>query len=259
MTSAMAVHDRSRTMEEQSWWDLWNTSYRAQEQLDAVSSELFARAACIINSITRKEECRVLEVGCGTGALSRTISYASYLGLDFSPAAVHLARERGAQQIHDKEPASSRYEVADICEWEAPAELFDVVVCIDAIACIRNQSLAMRKMGNALRTGGRLVMTTVNPFVYERIRRSSSARLENGPVSHWLTREELRQLVTEAGFTIERFETIMPRGEMGILRLVNSYKLNNSFGPRVAAALRKMKEPVGLGQYSLLVAHKRSS
>ena len=257
MSSAASIDDQSRSMDEQSWWDLWNTSYRAQDQLDVVSSELFSRAVALINGITEKEISRVLEVGCGTGTLSRMIECSSYLGLDFSPAAVEIARERSCGSVTAQRNSTS-YEVADFSEWQAPMNPFDVVICVDAIACIRNQSLVMQKMANCLRPGGRLVLTTVNRFVYNRIRRSSSVRLENGPVSNWLNSQELRRLVREAGLAIEHFETIMPRGNAGILRLVNSHRLNNICGPRAAAGLRRLKEVAGLGQYLVMVARKPS-
>jgi hypothetical protein len=102
------------------------------------------------------------------------------------------------------------------------------------------------------------VLTTINRFVYDRIQRTSNVRLESGPVSHWLYRNELHSMIRQAGFTIERSETIMPRGNLGILRIVNSRVLNGMFGPRLAPALRRMKECAGLGQYSLVVARKRS-
>jgi len=114
----------------------------------------------------------------------------------------------------------------------------------------------MRKMANSLRIGGHLVMTTINRFVYDRIRRSTAVRLESGPVSKWLYRSELNDLVEQAGLEIEISTTIMPRGELGILRIINSRKLNESLGPRCAFALRTLKERAGLGQYSLIVARK---
>src|ERR1700688_3171013 len=94
MTTKSPVVDRSREMEEKSWWDLWNTSHRIKDDNDAVSSELFARAAAAINGITRNRECRVLEVACGTGTLSRMLVYSSYHGWDISPAAIEIARQK---------------------------------------------------------------------------------------------------------------------------------------------------------------------
>jgi 2-polyprenyl-3-methyl-5-hydroxy-6-metoxy-1,4-benzoquinol methylase len=256
MNRESATIDRSRALDEKSWWDQWNTAYRAKDNFDVVSSELFSRAAAVINALTRKESSRVLEIACGTGTLSRTLTFSSYHGLDISAAAIDIARQRSANAVFSAGAQQPTYEVADICVWPTPAESFDLVICVDAISSIREQQLAMTKMAESLRPGGRLVLTTINRFVYDRIRRSASVKLENGPVSHWLTRSELHTLVSNAGFAIEQSHTIMPRGNMGILRIVNSHRLNYALGSRVAGVLRQVKENTGLGQYSLVVARK---
>jgi hypothetical protein len=131
-----------------------------------------------------------------------------------------------------------------------------VVLSVDAIACIRDQAFVMRKMAQSLRRGGQVVLTTVNPFAYHRIRRVGGVKLDNGPVSHWLTKGELHKLIRQAGLQLERSYTIMPRGNMGILRIVNARRLNQMFGQRGAAALRRLKERSGLGQYRIVVARK---
>jgi 2-polyprenyl-3-methyl-5-hydroxy-6-metoxy-1,4-benzoquinol methylase len=254
MTSPIV--DRSREMDEKSWWDLWNTSHRTKDNNDTVSSELFDRAAAAINGITRNESCRVLEIACGTGTLSRMLVYSSYHGLDISPAAIEVARQKSASISLPPGASAPTYEPADFHEWPLPAQPFDVAICIDAISSIRDQPVAMKKMAQSLRIGGCLVLTTINRFVYDRIQRTPTVRFESGPVSHWLTRAELRALVVQAGLTIERFTTIMPRGDLGILRWTNSAHLNESFGPGVAAVLRRLKEQAGLGQYSLVIARK---
>jgi hypothetical protein len=114
----------------------------------------------------------------------------------------------------------------------------------------------MKKIAQTLRPGGRLVLTTINRFVYDRIHRTPAVRLESGPVAHWLSRGELHALIRQAGLVIERSSTMMPRGNLGILRWVNSRRLNEAFGPGVAAVLRRLKEHAGLGQYSIVVARK---
>jgi 2-polyprenyl-3-methyl-5-hydroxy-6-metoxy-1,4-benzoquinol methylase len=258
MLTKSPVLDRSREMEEKSWWDLWNTSHRAKDDNDAVSSELFVRAAVAINGITSDGNCRVLEVACGTGTLSRMLVYSSYHGLDISPAAIEMARQRSGCISLPVGASPPTYEAADFCEWPLPAQAFDVTVCVDAISSIRDQPLAMEKIAQSLRPGGWLVLTTINRFVYDRIRRTPAVRLDSGPVCHWLSRPELHVLISNAGLTIERSHTIMPRGNRGILRLVNSPRLNEALGLRVAAVFRRLKEEVGLGQYSLVVARRKS-
>ena len=256
MQTPATLPDRSRNMDEKTWWDVWNTSYRTKDNNDAISGELFARAAALINEITKTGQCRVLEVACGTGSLSRKLVYSSYHGLDLSPAAIDLARQRGQETSPPAGATPPAYEVADFHEWVLPVQPFDVTVCIDAVSSFRDQQLAMRKLARSLQIGGRLVLTTINRFVYQRIRRTGGVRLESGPVSHWLSQGELQTLVRQAGLVIERSCTIMPRGNMGVLRLVNSPRLNEAFGPRFAAVLKRMKEHLGLGQYIVMVARR---
>ena len=252
------ITDPSRDMEEVSWWDHWNRSSRTKDNNDAVSSELFRQAAAVANEIIKTDGGRVLEVACGAGGISRLLAYSTYHGLDLSPAAVEIACEKAKDLRQLRGASLPSYEAADFHVWPLRPEPFDVVVCVDAIVCFRDQQLVMRKMAESLRPEGRLLLTAINRFVYNRIRRTPASPLRNGPVSHWLSRRELHNLVKSAGFGIERSWTIMPRGDCGILRVVNSHKLNYLFGPRYAAFLQRLKERVGLGQYCVIVARKQA-
>jgi len=245
-------------MDEKSWWDLWNTSYRTKDDNDAVSSELFARTAAVVNDLSRSRNCDALEIGCGTGTLSRMLVCTSYHGLDISPAAIEIARQKSGRISLALGASPPTYEVADFHEWSPRTSNLDIIVCVDAIAYFRDQQFVMNKIANSLRPQGKLVLTTINPFVYRRIRRTKWVRLESGPVNHCLSRRDLHSLIRQAGLGIERSFTIMPRGELGILRIANSRRLNEMFGPRVAAALKSSKEHAGLGQYRVIIARKES-
>jgi ubiquinone/menaquinone biosynthesis C-methylase UbiE len=248
--------DRSRNMEERSWWDLWNTSYRSEDNRDAISTQLFAHVATVVEKATQRQPGRILEVACGTGTLSRQLQFSSYHGLDISPAAIDLARRKMDEPCRGR--ASARiYEVADFHDWPISHDSVDLILCVDAMSCFRDQQLVLRKITGMLRRGGLLIVTTINPVVYTRIRRVGGVRLENGPVSHWLSRRELHNLIRHADLSIERSYTIMPRGDMGWLRIVNSRRVNEVFGPDCAAAFRRLKERVGLGQYRVVIARKR--
>jgi 2-polyprenyl-3-methyl-5-hydroxy-6-metoxy-1,4-benzoquinol methylase len=242
-------------MDEKNWWDFWNKSYRSDDGKDAVSSELFARVARVISEITEPKNCRVLEIACGSGTLSRMLSCSAYHGIDISPAAIEIARQRSndSRLTHARVPT---YEAGDFHEWTIPREPFDLVLCIDAISCFRDQQLTLRKMAASLGESGRLVVTTINPFVYNRIKRTRSTPIQDGPVSHWLARAELHALIRSAGLAIERSHTIMPRGNRGILRIINSRHLNHALGSRAEDFLKRLKEQAGLGQYRLVVARK---
>jgi 2-polyprenyl-3-methyl-5-hydroxy-6-metoxy-1,4-benzoquinol methylase len=256
MKPTAPVQDRSRAMDERSWWDLWNTSYRAEDNRDQTSTELFAHVIALVQQTTRGHNGRILEVACGTGTLSRQLSFLSYHGLDISAAAIKIARQKA--ELIDLPSGTSRptYEAADFHDWPLPPEAFDVVLCIDSISSFRDQQFTLSKIGSSLKTRGSLVLTTANPFVYRRIRRVGGVRLENGPVSHWHTGSELHKLMKQAGFTLKSSYTIMPRGNMGVLRVINSPRLNRVLGHRGATVLKQLKEQAGLGQYRVMVAVK---
>jgi 2-polyprenyl-3-methyl-5-hydroxy-6-metoxy-1,4-benzoquinol methylase len=245
-------------VDEIAWWDLWNTSYRVNDDNDPVSSELFRRTAVLVNGIIETEPTQLLEIGCGTGTLSRLLHCSRYHGLDLSPAAIDIARQKGESIAHTSDASPRTYEVADFHEWPLPPEHFEMVVCVDAVAYFYDQQFALKKMAQSLSPSGRLVLTTINPFVYHRIKRTPKSPLKEGSVSHWLTRRELHKLITSAGLKVARSYTIMPRGNRGILRLINARRLNQAFGPGGEATMKAWKEKVGLGQYRLVVAQKHS-
>ena len=247
--------DRSRDMEERSWWDFWNASYRSEDDRDATSTRLFTTVAEVLQAVSQGRALRVLEVACGAGALSRKLSFATYHGLDISPAAITIAQSK-AQPLRAGQLSVPTYEAVDFHTWQIPAEPFDVLVCVDALHSFRGPRLAMRKMAASLREGGRLIVATINPVVYNRIRRVDGVKLENGPVSHWHSKREFHDLVKQAALIMEDSYTIMPLGNKGILRIINSGRLNNALGPQGAAAFDRLKERVGLGQYRVVIAKK---
>jgi 2-polyprenyl-3-methyl-5-hydroxy-6-metoxy-1,4-benzoquinol methylase len=251
-----SARDTNRDMDEVQWWNFWNSSYRADEITDPISTELFARTAALVNEVSRNAARRVLEVGCGAGTLSRLLDFSVYHGLDVSPAAINIARQKAERFPRRLVGGSWTYEVADIHDWPMLSQPFDVVLCVDAVAYFRDQRLAMEKFAGSLRPEGSLVLTTINPFVYRRIRRTTQSPLREGSVSHWLPRRELHALVTSAGFTIDRSFTIMPRGNRGIWRLINSPRLERALGERGAKIFQQLKESLGLGQYRVIVARK---
>jgi len=248
--------NRAQDLDENKWWDLWNSTHRSEDNNDKTSNELFSHVSAIIRDFSHGHAKRILEVACGTGTLSRQIKFSSYHGLDVSSAAIAIGQCRAAALKCSSEACRPVYEVADIHHWLPPAQSFDLSVCVDAIAYFYDQKSALQMMAQAMVPSGRLVLTTINPFVYKRIRRTSRSPLKEGSVSRWLSRAKLHSLVSSAGLIVERSYTIMPRGNMGILRLVNARSLNFAFGSAGANALRRYKEQIGLGQYQVILARK---
>lgn len=94
-----------------------------------------------------------LEVGCGTGSFARSLAGRSgrVLAVDLSPRMVGVAEVRSGGF------PNVEYAVADANSWEFPEERFG---CVASIATLHHLPLAptLRRMGNALRPGGTLLV-----------------------------------------------------------------------------------------------------
>lgn len=104
-----------------------------------------APARAIPDSVVFRQ--RVLEIGCGTGALARAMARrgARVTAIDLSPEMIHVARSRTPGHL------AIDYRVADLAQL-APRG-FDVVVAVDTL---RHLSLrdALARMASAIVEGG---------------------------------------------------------------------------------------------------------
>lgn len=98
---------------------------------------------------------RVLDVGCGTGALlhqlARIYPQAHLAGVDPVPEMLAVARRRLPPSVDLREGWAERLPFAD--------GSFDVVVSCNMFHYIRKPIAALNEMGRVLRSGGALVIT----------------------------------------------------------------------------------------------------
>jgi SAM-dependent methyltransferase len=96
--------------------------------------------------------CRILDLGCGTGQLSRALAGAAreVVGLDVSPRMIEVATQSSAAH------SNLRYVNAEFMAWQH-AETFDCVVSVAALHHLP-VSPALGKIVTVLRPGGRLLV-----------------------------------------------------------------------------------------------------
>lgn len=229
--------------EQISFWDEWNLKYRNTSlPQDEYNAKQLAYAR---NLILKRGNIRtVLEVGCGTGWLSTGIDdLAAVTGTDLSPGAIQEARNRQSR---------ATFLSGDILDLHLDSR-FDMVISTDTMAHIPDHSAFITKLASLLNPGGILLLMTQNPFVWYRT--SWLSPVSTGQYRNWPRVDELRRL-RKPQFRIETVTSIVPQGDLGMMRLLNSRYcagiLRRLIGPRAQEALF---ERLLLGKELIIIAH----
>ena len=90
----------------------------------------------------------VLDVGCGIGGPATLLNGCDYLGVDFSPSAIDLARERAPER---------RFAVAHAPPL--PPGRFDVVLLLEAMLAVEDKDALIHAIAGGLVPGGRFALT----------------------------------------------------------------------------------------------------
>jgi ubiquinone/menaquinone biosynthesis C-methylase UbiE len=120
----------------------WHAQFLRQARwTQATRNQLYRRA-----DLLRAE--RVLDVGCGTGALTEELARRTrgeVTGLDVDPAMVAYAREQGGE---------ARYREGDALDLPYPEANFDVVACHFLLLWVADPGRAVAEMARVTRPGG---------------------------------------------------------------------------------------------------------
>lgn len=110
------------------------------------------RQELIKDLLIKQKPQKILDVGCGTGEtltfLKRIFPKAKLQGVDYLPEAVSYTRSRGHSAKR-----------ADALNLPFPDASFDVVLLLDVIEHIKNDSGAIREAKRVLKSGGVIVLT----------------------------------------------------------------------------------------------------
>jgi 2-polyprenyl-3-methyl-5-hydroxy-6-metoxy-1,4-benzoquinol methylase len=194
----------------------------------------------------RLRDPEILDFGCGTGWLTAALSQAGRAtGIDLSEVAIAQAR---AAYPHVRFIAGNLYETT------FPAEHFDVVVSQEVVAHVEDPGAYLETVARILKPNGYLIITTANRLVIE--------HWDHGPdpdahIKFFANRREFKRML-RGWFRVLHATSIMPIGDRGILRLVNSYKLNTALGWLLSLRyIERLKERAGFGYTLIALAQKR--
>jgi ubiquinone/menaquinone biosynthesis C-methylase UbiE len=154
---------------------------------------------------------RVLEVGCGTGVLTRTIarwpSVGEVVGIDPAPSLLSRARDLAA------EIPNIRFEEADGRSLPYEAQSFDVVVFDSTLSHVHEPERALAEAHRVLRTQGWLAAfdgdystTTVALGDHDPLQACADMTMANSVHDRWLMRR-LATLARDCGFEVMDFRS----------------------------------------------------
>ena len=124
----------------------WHAQFARQARwTQALRSQLYRRAGLL-------QAERVLDVGCGTGAITEELAQrtrGTATGLDINPECLAFARQQ---------PGRARYEQGNALSLPYPAQHFDIVCCHFLLMWVGDPARAVREMARVLRRDGTVLI-----------------------------------------------------------------------------------------------------
>ncbi|CAN7343404.1 malonyl-ACP O-methyltransferase BioC [Paenibacillus sp. LjRoot56] len=172
-----------------------------------------------------KEGLNLLEIGCGTGALTEILlkewsSFVSITALDIAPKMIKVAEQRVlSSAVYDSESYQSsstrlQFLEADVEVWaiDAPSASFDLIISNACFQWLSNQVHTLGHLRRLLRPGGMLVFTTFGPHTFHELHKSfhevyRASGLE--PQRHGLSfqsTDQWKEWLNEVGFSSIQYE-----------------------------------------------------
>jgi 2-polyprenyl-3-methyl-5-hydroxy-6-metoxy-1,4-benzoquinol methylase len=231
--------------DQQRFWNTWNTESREQRKLDQDSLERGETVLVLLRSLKLKRP-EILELGCGTGWLSeQLVQFGPTTAIDIADEVIKRAKAR-APHIN--------FLAGDFLQIPLSKSHFDVVICLETLSHVADQPLFVHGIAAVLKPGGYLILTTQNRSI---MILHDVLPPGVGQIRKWVDKKGLQALL-KPRFRILRLETIVaPDSHRGILRIVNSFKLNMALEYLMSrASVETLKRRVGFGKTLVVLAQR---
>jgi 2-polyprenyl-3-methyl-5-hydroxy-6-metoxy-1,4-benzoquinol methylase len=232
--------------------NFWDWHWQNSQQRKVLNDWTERRAKEILSLIEglHLHRPKILDLGCGHGWFTeRLAGLGEAHGIDLSPQGIAAAQKRRPDIT---------YMAGNIYDAPLSKAYFDIVVSQEVIAHVEDQQKYVDLAASVLRENGFLIITTGNKYVIDRLGNVGWVQQPAQHIRRELTDTELKQMLSPH-FQILRAFTIIPQGQLGILRFVNSSKLN-AFARLLLSQDRidLMKERAGFGWQMIFLAQKKS-
>lgn len=162
---------------------------------------------------------KLLDVGCGTGVLSRLLVEKGYdvIGIDISENAINKCKNKGLNAY--QQDLSEKLLFRD--------EEFDGILMSEVIEHIADTFFVLHELNRVLKTGGVFILTTPNSaFITRRLRYligKTSTETQNFSHLRFFNKKLLTRIVKEANYKVIGFKGFL----FNPLNLREGFVLNN--------------------------------
>lgn len=232
---------------ERANWNRYNGEHR---RIDDAPDEIAAdEVSTLVRWLAGRSGIDILDVGCGSGWLTGLLEeHGHVVGTDLADEPLETARARYPQ---------AEFIAGDFADIDFGDRKFDVIISVEVLSHVEDQSAFMAKVAKLLKPGGELLIATQNRPILER----NSSVIRPPPAGHrrhWVNRAEMRGLLS-GRFEILEFTTLTPRGRDGVLKFVNSTKATRLAGMMLGRNnVKRLKESFGLGWTIMVRARRRA-
>ena len=181
-------------------FDLWSASYDRPGLQQTTYRPIHD---AILSRIDDLDPDVVLDLGCGTGQLTRrlceTFPSATIVGADLSPGMIDRA---AAVQTEAGQPLVADYALADAQHLPLAPGSVDIVVCTESFHWYADQPATLAGLHDVLRPGGRLLIAsiaTVTGIGNDALRRASAIA---GRPMRAVPKRKMRTMLVDAGFEV---------------------------------------------------------
>jgi len=236
--------------EQRKFWDWHWRHWRERRTINPWKEQRHRVLLSLIRSLP-VDRPKILDLGCGHGWFTAKLAHlGEATGIDLS--------EEGIQMASSQHP-NIRFIAGDLYNYPLPVDYFDVVVTQEVIDHVEDHVAFVDRAARVLKSQGYFIVSCANKFVVDRL----GNEFPEQPPAHiatYLGLADLKRLLSSR-FKLIQARSILPvAGSRGILRLVNSHKVNTALGCVLPHRyLEAFKERAGFGYQLVALAQKRES
>jgi len=199
--------------------DKFRLTHAAAQKYDShsVPAMFGPLAKATLNNVALSNNAHIIDVACGTGALTREIAarlqgQGRIVGADLNETMIELAIQRHPSDAH-----AASYVASDVCELPFEDGSFDVAFCQQGLQFFPDKPAALAEIRRVLNVDGKLKLTcwsAVSPFngalsdaLAEHVGESASTKAK-APFS-FRDGDVINKLIKSAGFAIEAHQKIV--------------------------------------------------